>query len=45
MLEDKEMPTDIPTSNKLYELWLEKQRDRPNIRRDDKYDLIPHDTL
>ena len=45
MMENKEMPTDIPTANKLYELWLEKQRDRPNIRRDDKYDLIPHDTL
>ena len=36
MYENKEVPTDIPTSNKLYELWLEKQKDRPGLRQDDK---------
>ena len=36
MYENKEVPTDIPTSNKLYELRLEKQKDRPGIRQDDK---------
>ena len=45
MYESGEKPTDIPTSNKLYEMWLEKQADRPGIRQDDKYDLIPHETL
>jgi len=45
MLENKEVATDIPTSNKLYERWIEMQGDRPGIRQDDKYDLIPHDTV
>lgn len=36
ILENKEAVTDIPTSNKLFELWLEKQGDRPGIRQDDK---------
>lgn len=45
ILENKEPVTDIPTSNKLFELWLEKQADRPGIRQDDKYDLVPHETL
>lgn len=45
IMENKEPVTDIPTSNKLFELWLEKQADRPGIRQDDKYDLVPHDTL
>ena len=44
-MENKEPVTDIPTSNKLFELWLEKQADRPGIRQDDKYDLVPHETL
>ena len=34
--ENKEPVTDIPTSNKLFELWLEQQGDRPGIRQDDK---------
>ena len=45
MYENKEEATDIPTSNKLYEYWLEKQSDRPGIRQDDKYDLVAHETL
>lgn len=45
MMENKERVTDIPTSNKLFELWLEKQGDRPGLRKDDKYDLVPHETL
>ena len=36
ILENKEPVTDIPTSNKLFELWLEQQGDRPGIRQDDK---------
>ena len=32
MLENKEVPTDIRTSNKLFDLWKEKQSDRPGIR-------------
>lgn len=32
MMENKERVTDIPTSNKLFELWLEKQGDRPGLR-------------
>ena len=45
IMENKEPVYDIPTSNKLFELWLEKQGDRPGIRQDDKYDLVPHETL
>lgn len=45
IMENKEPVYDIPTSNKLFELWLEKQSDRPGIRQDDKYDLVPHETL
>jgi len=45
MLENNILATDIPTSNKMYDAWLEKQGDRPGIRQDDKYDLIPHDTV
>jgi hypothetical protein len=36
MLENKTPVRDIPTSNKLFELWLEKQGDRPGVRQDDK---------
>ena len=36
MYESGEVPTDIPTANKLFELWKEKQADRPGIRQDDK---------
>ena len=36
MLENGEDPTDIPTMNKLFDLWKEKQADRPGIRQDDK---------
>ena len=36
MLENKEAPTDIPTANRLFDLWKEKQADRPGIRQDDK---------
>jgi len=43
--ENKEPVTDIPTSNKLFELWLEQQGDRPGIRQDEKYDLLPHETV
>jgi len=43
--ENKEPVTDIPTSNKLFELWLEQQGDRPGIRQDEKYDLVPHETV
>ena len=32
MMENKERVTDIPTSNKLFELWLEEQGDRPGLR-------------
>ena len=36
MLENKEVPTDIPTSNKLFELWKEKMSDRPGVRQSEK---------
>jgi hypothetical protein len=36
MLENSEVPTDIITSNKMLELWTEKQADRAGIRQDDK---------
>lgn len=36
MFENGERPTDIPTANKLFDLWKEKQSDRPGIRQDDK---------
>jgi len=45
ILENKETVSDIPTSNKLFELWLEQQGDRSGLRQDDKYDLVPHETL
>lgn len=45
MLENKTPVRDIPTSNKLFELWIEKQGDRPGVRQNDKYDLVPHETL
>lgn len=32
MYENGEKPTDIPTANKLFDLWKEKQADRPGIR-------------
>ena len=34
--ESGEAVSDIPTSNKLFELWLEQQGDRAGIRQDDK---------
>jgi len=36
MLERGEVASDIPTSNKMYELWLEKLGDKPGLRQDDK---------
>ena len=36
MLESDEYPTDIVTSNKLFNYHLEKMADAPGIRRDDK---------
>jgi len=33
------------TSVGVYEYWIEQQADRPGIRRDDKYDLVPAGTL
>ena len=36
ILENKETVSDIPTSNKLFELWLEQQGDRSGLRQDDK---------
>ncbi len=35
-LANKERPDNIPESNKMYDLWLEKQGDRPGVRQDDK---------
>ena len=35
-MENKEEPESIPESNKMFELWLEKQGDRPGLRQDDK---------
>ena len=35
MMENSEVPTDILTSNKMLELWKEKQADRAGIRQDD----------
>ena len=36
MLETGEVPTDIPTSNKLFDLWKEKMADTPGAHRNDK---------
>lgn len=36
MMENKVRPTDIPTANKLFDLWKEQQGDRPGVRQDDK---------
>ena len=35
-VENKERPENIPESNKMFELWLENQADRPGLRQDDK---------
>ena len=45
MLDNHETPENIPDSNKMYELWLERLGDKPGVRRNDKFDLIPHVTL
>jgi hypothetical protein len=45
MVRNKDKPTDIITSNAMYEYWLETQADRPGLRRDDKYDLKPAGVL
>lgn len=36
MLEKRMVPTDIPTSNKMYEMWLEKLGEKPGLRQDEK---------
>ena len=36
MLENKDVPTDIPTSNALYEMWLEQNGKRHGVRRNDE---------
>lgn len=36
ILENNTPVRDIPTSNKLFELWLEKQGDRAGIYQNDK---------
>jgi len=45
LLDNHETPMDIPTSNKMYEMWLERLGDRPGIRRNDKFDLKEHVVL
>lgn len=45
MLENRESPEDISTSEKLFGLWLEKLEDKPGLRQDDSHDLKPHATL
>ena len=36
MYSNKDKPTDIVTSNKLFDYYKEVNADRPGIRRDDK---------
>jgi hypothetical protein len=45
MLENGEVAKDIPTANRIYEMWLEKLGEKPGLRRDEKHDLKPHATL
>lgn len=45
MVENREVPTDIPTSNKMYEMWLETIGDKRGVRQNEKHDLVPHDTV
>ena len=45
MLDNHETPENIPDSNKMYEMWLERLGEKPGVRRNDKFDLVPHVTL
>jgi len=36
MLERREVAKDIPTSNKMYEMWLENLGQKPGLRQEDK---------
>jgi len=45
MLANNEGSNEIPTSNKIFEMWLEKLGERPGVRREDKHDLKPHLSL